>query len=278
MSGSFEEYLGTIIREDIQVDKAMNYALTAPGKRLRPLLLLAFIQDCGFSAEHGWQCAAAIEMIHTYSLIHDDLPAMDNDDLRRGRPTVHRQFDEATAILAGDALLTKAFELIADSKYTDEEKVQLVSILSKCAGHQGMIKGQDLDLALLTRENIEIDDLSMMEYYKTGMLLTAPLLCAAVLTKHTELETQILDIGKKIGLAFQIQDDVLDYTSSEQEMGKSISDAKNQKITFYNILGLKGCTDIYTRLYNSAIRDIDLLPMGLNSVKKIILDMRNRRR
>ena len=120
MSGSFEEYLGTIIREDIQVDKAMNYALTAPGKRLRPLLLLAFIQDCGFSAEHGWQCAAAIEMIHTYSLIHDDLPAMDNDDLRRGRPTVHRQFDEATAILAGDALLTKAFVLIADSKYTDE--------------------------------------------------------------------------------------------------------------------------------------------------------------
>ena len=278
MSSSFEEYLGTIIKEDIQVDKAMNYALTAPGKRLRPLLLLSFIQDCGFSAEHGWQCAAAIEMVHTYSLIHDDLPSMDNDDLRRGRPTVHKRFDEATAILAGDALLTKAFELLADSKYTDEEKVQLVSILSKCAGHQGMIKGQDLDLSLLTKENIEIDDLSMMEYYKTGMMLTAPLLCAAVLTKHTELETQILDIGKKIGLAFQIQDDVLDYTSSEQEMGKSISDAKNNKTTFYNILGLKGCTDIYTRLYNSAIRDIDLLPIGLNSVKKIILDMRNRRR
>ena len=278
MSGSFEEFLASIVKEDILVDKAMNYALTAPGKRLRPLLLLSFIQDCGFSAEHGYQCAAAIEMIHTYSLIHDDLPAMDNDDIRRGRPTVHKRFDEATAILAGDALLTKAFEVVADSKYTDYEKVQIVSILSKCAGHQGMIKGQDLDMALLTRENIEIDDLSMMEYYKTGMLLTAPLLCAAVLTKHTELETQIIEVGKKIGLAFQIQDDVLDYTAGEQIMGKSTSDAKNNKTTFYNLLGLKGCTDVYISLYNSALRDIDLMPIGLNSVKKIILDMRNRRK
>ena len=278
MSSEFEKYLGTIVKENIKVDKAMNYALTSPGKRLRPLLLLTFLKDCGIDEKYGYECAAAIEMIHAYSLIHDDLPAMDNDDLRRGRPTVHKAFDEATAILAGDALLTKAFEMIADSQYSDSEKVKLVSILSKCAGHEGMIKGQDLDIGLLTKQNIEIDDLSTMEYYKTGMLLTAPLLCAIVLTNHTYLEKEMVDIGKKIGLAFQIQDDVLDYTSSEETMGKSISDEKNNKTTFYNLLGLKGCTDIYIRLYNSALQVIEQLPINLYNTKKIILDMKNRRR
>ena len=278
MNSNFEAYLAGIIKEDIVVDQAMNYALTAPGKRLRPFLLLSFLKDCGYSEEYGYPCAAAIEMIHTYSLIHDDLPAMDNDDLRRGRKTVHRQFNEATAILAGDALLTKAFEVIADSDYIDNEKVKLVSILSKCAGHQGMINGQVLDISLTYKETVEIDDLSMMEYYKTGMLLTAPLLCGAALTDNTDLEDKIIDIGKKIGLAFQIQDDVLDYTSNEETMGKSISDSRNNKNTFYNLLGLKGCTDVYIRLYNSAISVIDKLPISLTSTKKIILEMKNRRK
>lgn len=274
----FEAFLASLIDNSTLIGQAMNYALMGKGKRLRPLLLLSMLEDSGIDAEHGFSCASAIEFIHTYSLIHDDLPAMDNDDLRRGRKTVHKQFDEATAILAGDALLTEAFALISKADYTDGQKSQLTGILAECAGYKGMIQGQMTDMALTNAVDVDPETLKQMEINKTGKLLAAPLMCAAVLLNHHELCEKMLKIGETLGVAFQIQDDVLDYTSTAEEMGKSVSDKDNNKNTFYTLYGEQKCRTLTDQLYDSVLTDLQSLPIPTERVRNLINQMRERRK
>lgn len=165
---------------------AMFYSLLGGGKRVRPRLLFAALRGYGLPEQTGYPCAAAIEMIHTYSLIHDDLPAMDDDTLRRGRKTCHIAFDEATAILAGDGLLTDAFSIVLRCACTDAQKVKLVSLLSEYSGSGGMILGQTLDIAAEAVQELDRAQLEKIHLHKTGCLLTLPLLCAAVLAGHEE--------------------------------------------------------------------------------------------
>ena len=252
MKTEFEKYLETFFNENTAVDRACRYALLGGGKRVRPMLLLNYLKDCGVDLEYGFACAAGIEMIHTYSLIHDDLPAMDNDDLRRGQPTVHRKFNEAVAILAGDALLTKAFEVIGD--YDGETVKQLTELFATSAGHKGMIKGQILDLEYEGRDSVTFDELKIMDNCKTGYLLRLPLLCGAVLANRQQ--ANLSEIGFSLGLAFQIQDDILDYTATEEELGKSTSDAQNGKSTYYTLLGRNEALALCDELYGGILAEL----------------------
>src|SRR5690625_1592167 len=201
----------------------MSYSLFAGGKRLRPILLLASYNTFASNKEKVFKTAAALEMIHTYSLIHDDLPAMDDDDYRRGKLTNHKVFDEATAILAGDALLTYSFEIIAeDPSLNDVEKVYLLRMLSKKSGPKGMVAGQILDLAYENKD-ITLEQLEEIHHLKTGQLLKFPILAGAFLGNATEEELKYLEeFAHYIGLIFQIQDDILDVIGDEEKLGKPV--------------------------------------------------------
>lgn len=219
-----------------RVKESMLYSLMAGGKRIRPNLLFEVLKGYGVPEEKGKEFASAIEMIHTYSLIHDDLPAMDNDDLRRGRPTNHKQFDEATAILAGDGLLTEAFHTCAKADLPAEYIVKGISILSEMAGADGMVYGQCLDMN--EAEDSTFEDIRRVHKYKTGCLLSAPLMIGAVIAGEKQETVDAWHvIGDLLGLAFQIQDDILDITATAEELGKSNSDARNEKITVVMLLG-----------------------------------------
>lgn len=237
----FETYLASLFdgRKPSKVKDAMQYSLLNGGKRVRPNLLFATLNAYGIKAEHGFAAAAAIEMIHTYSLIHDDLPAMDDDTLRRGKPTCHIAFDEATAILAGDGLLTMAFELAATAGKDAKTSLAIVSELAKGAGFEGMILGQAKDLAAEGMHLSEEAQLQDIHIYKTGKLLTLPLVCGAILAERfSDLETW-RNIGELIGISFQIQDDVLDVISTNEELGKNVgSDAEKDKSTYVSIMGI----------------------------------------
>ena len=223
---------------DSKVKEAMRYSLIAPGKRVRPNLLYEVVKGYGLSESVADEFACAIEMIHTYSLIHDDLPAMDNDDLRRGRLTCHKQFDEATAILAGDGLLTYAFDVASSSTADPSIVVKCIQVLAQCAGSNGMVLGQDLDMN--ESNTSDWDYVRKVHKYKTGCLLSAPLMMGALLAgKNDETVRQWHEIGISLGLAFQIQDDILDVELSSEEFGKSNSDEKNDKKTSVTLLGLE---------------------------------------
>ena len=248
-----ENYINSL--PDSTTKSAMLYSLTAGGKRIRPHLLYTVLKGYSVNPEIGNPFACALEMIHTYSLIHDDLPAMDNDDLRRGLPTCHKQFDEATAILAGDGLLTYAFEVAASSNEASDTVVKCISILSQMAGPSGMVYGQQLDLEA---ENKEIDwsMLQRIHEHKTGCLLTAPLLMGCMLAKHEEDIPAWKKIGFSLGLAFQVQDDILDIELTAKEFGKSNSDQKNHKGTSVSILGIERAKEVMNDLYQSATQAI----------------------
>lgn len=251
-----ENYINSL--PDSTTKSAMLYSLTAGGKRIRPHLLYTVLKGYNVNPEIGNPFACALEMIHTYSLIHDDLPAMDNDDLRRGLPTCHKQFDEATAILAGDGLLTYAFEVAATSNEDSDTVIKCISILSKMAGPSGMVYGQQLDLEA---ENKVIDwtMLQRIHEHKTGCLLTAPLLMACILSKHEEDILAWKKIGFSLGLAFQVQDDILDIELTAKEFGKSNSDQKNHKGTSVSILGIECAKEVMNDLYQSATHEIQSL-------------------
>lgn len=223
---------------DSKVKEAMCYSLIAPGKRVRPNLLYEVVKGYGLLESVADEFACAIEMIHTYSLIHDDLPAMDNDDLRRGRLTCHKQFDEATAILAGDGLLTYAFDVASSSTADPSIVVKCIQVLAQCAGSNGMVLGQDLDMNESNAS--DWDYVRKVHKYKTGCLLSAPLMMGALVAgKDDETVRQWHEIGISLGLAFQIQDDILDVELSSEEFGKSNSDEKNDKKTSVTLLGLE---------------------------------------
>ena len=236
-----------------RVRDAMAYSLLAGGKRIRPLLLYAAVKGYGKEESLADEFACAIEMIHTYSLIHDELPAMDNDDLRRGRPTCHKQFDEATAILAGDGLLTYAFEVAASAKCGGEEKAAGMKYLAEMAGPSGMVLGQCLDI-FEEQGKTSWDDVQTIQKYKTGCLLSVPMMIGSVLAGHPEDAEKWHRIGDMIGLAFQIQDDILDVRLTPEEFGKSTSDSDNEKVTCVSIYGIETAERMMNSLYDEAIR------------------------
>lgn len=239
---------------DSRVKYAMEYSLMGGGKRIRPMLLYEVLKGYGIEESIGNPFACALEMIHTYSLIHDDLPAMDNDELRRGRPTCHIQYDEATAILAGDGLLTHAFTMLSQANVDSTIIQRCLSILSVGAGPCGMVYGQNLDMDELHKKIW--DDLVQVHRYKTGCLLSAPLEMGAVFAKQSEpIIKTWREIGFDLGLAFQIQDDLLDVLKTEEELGKSNSDERNHKVTSVTLLGQDKATDQMNNLYyNCCIR------------------------
>ncbi len=244
---------------DSKVKEAMSYSLMAGGKRIRPNLLYEVLKGYGKNESDGDAYAAAIEMIHTYSLIHDDLPAMDNDDLRRGRPTCHKQFDEATAILAGDGLLTFAFETCANANTPAEIRVRCIAMLASLAGADGMVHGQDLDMNESAQS--DWDYLKQVHTYKTGCLLSVPMMIGACLSGQSE---EIIEkwhqIGNAIGLAFQIQDDILDVQLTAEQFGKSNSDERNDKVTSVTLLGMEKAEAMMNDLYTQAEQSIAQMP------------------
>ncbi len=234
---------------------AMRYSLFAGGKRLRPILVLAAAEALGGDPDHALPAACAVEMIHTYSLIHDDLPAMDDDDFRRGRPTCHRAFDEGTAILAGDALLTLAFGVLSvqGPGVSPEARLRMVQELARGAGWTGMVGGQQVDMD----SEGEVPELPVLEYihtHKTGALIRSSLLLGGLSAGAGEEALQALTgFGEKIGLAFQIVDDILDLTSTTEELGKDQgSDAQRGKVTYPSLFGLQESRERAVKLVEDA--------------------------
>ena len=240
----FDAYLKSELAkiQEPTLQKAMTYSVMAGGKRLRPLLLFAVLESAGQSIdETAFRAAGALELIHSYSLIHDDLPAMDNDDLRRGQPTNHKVFGEAEAILAGDGLLTLAFEWLATLSVTAEQRIELVRLLAQAAGANGMVAGQIEDIEG-EQKTLTVAQLQQVHHLKTGCLIEVAVGMGAVLAQLDAAETAALrGFAQQFGLAFQIQDDILDVTSTTAEMGKAVhKDAAEQKNTFPILLGLPG--------------------------------------
>ncbi|ANU17067.1 farnesyl-diphosphate synthase [Planococcus maritimus] len=220
--------------------ESMHYSLQAGGKRIRPMLLLATMHEQGAAHPDALKVAAAIEMIHTYSLIHDDLPSMDNDDLRRGMPTNHKVFGEAVAILAGDALLTFSFGILARLEdVSAEDKVRLIDLLSTSAGAEGMVGGQVLDIEGEEKQ-LTLEQLEQVHLLKTGALLTYSIISGAILGgANAEQLMALSTFGRHLGLAFQIQDDILDVTGTSEELGKTAGkDETSDKSTYPGILTL----------------------------------------
>jgi geranylgeranyl diphosphate synthase type II len=245
----------------LRVVEAMRYSLLGGGKRLRPILCLAAAEAVSGDASQAMAVACSLEMIHTYSLIHDDLPAMDNDDLRRGRPTCHKQFDEATAILAGDGLLTAAFFVLADAAAQHPQQAAayaaICRLLAAASGYEGMVGGQMADL-LAEGQPSTLDQVEVIHRMKTGALLTASVRAGAVLGDGSPEQVEALTrFGEKFGLIFQITDDLLDVEGQSDEMGKPTGmDAVRQKATYPGILGVAAAKSQARELVAGALLDL----------------------
>lgn len=267
------KYLETM--QDSKLKQAISYALLGNGKRIRPMLGMSLLESKGINPLPYLDAFIATEFIHTYSLIHDDLPAMDNDTLRRGKPTLHIAFDEGLAILAGDALLTDSFALITNNQLlSSDQKVQIIDILSKKAGSLGMVLGQMKDIESEDK-SITIDDLNLMYELKTANLIQAALMTAAVICRPNALK-QYEQLGYYIGLIFQIQDDILEYTSTPEAIGKSKSDALRNKPTYVSLLGLQNAMDVLSNYINQLNMLIDSLNIKDTPVHEQIKLLLNR--
>jgi geranylgeranyl diphosphate synthase type II len=260
--------------------EAMRYSTLAGGKRLRPVLCLLAAEACGGDPEAALPAACAIEMVHTYSLIHDDLPAMDDDDLRRGRPTCHRAFDEATAVLAGDGLLTLAFEVIARRMRPPEAAARCVLTLAEAAGPDGMVGGQMADLLAEGRTDATVAELEAIHRRKTGALLLAALRMGAISAGASAATCEAIDTyGRAVGLAFQIVDDLLDVEGDEAKMGKRVQkDSGLGKWTYPGLLGVDGSRARARQLAGEAVAA--LAPLGDRGavLKHLALDLLERDR
>lgn len=220
--------------------EAMRYSLLAGGKRLRPVLTQAFCELCGGTAKQALPFGAAVEMVHTYSLIHDDLPCMDNDDFRRGKPTNHRVYGEAKAVLAGDALLTAAFSHLVSAPLPAQQVVQAVSVLSQCAGELGMVGGQVLDMDAETRECTE-QEVFAIQSRKTGALISAACRLGVIAAGGSQAQQDAAGAyADAVGLAFQIEDDILDVVGDAQKLGKAVG-VDGKKNTFVRLYGVEKC-------------------------------------
>jgi geranylgeranyl diphosphate synthase type II len=258
---------------------AMNYSVSAGGKRIRPQIMLEFARVCSGDEFCAVKFATALEMIHTYSLIHDDLPCMDNDDMRRGKPSCHIKFGEATALLAGDALLTDAFSVAASTENMSADRIlKAIKVLSSCAGSSGMIGGQVIDLKY---ENSVAPLKAVTDMYKmkTGALLVAAAKIGCILGGGTE--QMIENAGKfaeNLGLAFQIKDDILDITSTAFELGKPIgSDCDSQKSTYVSHVGLEKAQEDVEKITNEAISLLSIFGNNTDNLKQLALSLCNRK-
>ena len=245
-----------------ELGQAARYSLLGGGKRVRAVLTLAACALCGADAADALDYACALEMLHCYSLIHDDLPCMDNDDFRRGRPSCHKQFGEATALLAADALVTAAFETIANAACSAESRVEAVQLLAKGGGDRGMLYGQELDKHFETVRANE-QELLALHAHKTGALIIAAveLGCAAAgVRPDDEARRALVRYAAEVGLVFQIVDDILDVTSTTEELGKPVgSDADNDKTTFITLYGLQGAHEKAEHHNAAALAALDAL-------------------
>lgn len=237
-----------------EVVEAMKYSLTNGGKRLRPVFCLEFANCLGLEKARALPFACAVEYIHTYSLIHDDLPCMDNDDFRRGKPSCHKQFGETTALLAGDALLTHAFKIATESDLSSKKIVKAISLLSKNSGVEGMIGGQVLDLKY-EKDNPTLDQLLSVHQLKTSALIELSCLLGCIAAGATENQVNAASkFANDLGIAFQIKDDILDVVGDAEKLGKPIgSDADNDKITYVSLVGLDKAQEDVESLTESAI-------------------------
>ncbi|MCQ2359472.1 MAG: polyprenyl synthetase family protein [Phascolarctobacterium sp.] len=262
-----------------KVDDAMEYSLMAGGKRIRPILLMAAAEACGKKGYSFLPVACGLEMIHTYSLIHDDLPCMDDDDYRRGRLTNHKVFGEAMAVLAGDGLLTLAFEVMLEQKNVPAEVlVETVREMAMCAGNFGMVGGQGLDLEAEGKK-ISPEELRKLHAGKTGALFIGAIRGGAHLAGATN--EQLLALTKfadLLGLAFQITDDILDVTSTQEELGKPIgSDEKNEKSTYVTLFGLEASKELAAKTIEEALACLEGFGENAEPLREIAKMMCNRR-
>jgi geranylgeranyl diphosphate synthase, type II len=259
---------------------AARYALLAPGKRLRPMLVLAVAESYGIDQDHALVPACALEMIHTYSLIHDDLPCMDDDDLRRGKPTLHKVYPEWHALLTGDFLLTFAFEILSSAPFLDaDQKLALVHSLSSHAGAQGMIGGQMIDL-LSEGQSVDWKILEQMHRGKTAALITAALEFGGIISRVSPHDLNALQkAGSSIGIAFQLIDDVLDDTGVQEELGKTIgSDRGKDKATAVSLLGIEQAKVKADLLLQTAEENLSALSRPTPLLRALFDQMINRRK
>lgn len=265
------------------VIKAMRYSLFAGGKRLRPILCMAGAGAVGGEGQDVLPVACALELIHTYSLIHDDLPVMDNDEMRRGKPANHMVFGEAVALLAGDALLTEAFHIMTrldlPERVEPRALLNVVRLIAKAAGYQGMVGGQVVDIQ---SEGKEVDSFlaHFIHSHKTGALMAASVSSGAILGGGEELRVKaITSYGQKIGLAFQIADDILDIEGDSQELGKGVGgDARKRKITYPSVLGLRKSKEIRREMVERSIESLKSFDHRADPLRHIALYIVERRK
>lgn len=266
------DFLEKTSQSEILFD-SMVYSLDAGGKRFRPLLLLATVDFFGQTLENShYEIAAALEMIHTYSLIHDDLPAMDDDDLRRGKPTNHKVYGEGLAILAGDALLTESFHLVSEMEVESALKVELIHLLAKASGSAGMIAGQVEDV-LGEGKKINFRELQKMHQKKTGMLIQFAVEAGVLMsTQSFEMKKWLLEYAQNVGIAFQIRDDLLDVLGDEAAIGKKVgADEAHNKNTYVSLLGIEGATKAFENHCDLATESLQKAKDLLNKSEEVTL-------
>jgi len=259
INSALEDYVQFTGGEEDRVTEAMLYSLKNGGKRVRPMLVLEFCRACGGDVQSALPFACALEMIHTYSLIHDDLPCMDDDDFRRGMPSCHKKFDYATALLAGDGLLTLAFSVAAGAQLPSDKVAQAVRLLADCAGYRGMIGGQTMDLQH-EGQSITAEQLRKTDALKTGRLIYAACVLGCIAASADERQfDSAKNYAENIGLAFQIVDDILDITSTAEELGKPIgSDEGKCKSTYPALLGFENSKALITQLTDEAVAAVSV--------------------
>ena len=260
VDGALERYVPQEQNRQQVIFEACRYSLLAGGKRIRPMLLLEFYRLCGGRVEDALPFACGLEMIHTYSLIHDDLPCMDDDDFRRGRPSNHKVYGYANAMLAGDGLLNRAFEIMLEQEtVAPKNAMAAAACVARCSGMYGMIGGQVQDLAM-EGKFATMEELREMVSLKTGALLKAACVGGVLLAGGTEQQQKAAEsYASAIGLAFQIQDDILDVVGDQQLLGKAVgSDETNQKTTFVSVYGLDACRNMVEELTQDAVKAADV--------------------
>lgn len=282
INSALQKYVYSVKDGQDYVVDAMNYSVTNGGKRIRPVLVLEFCRVCGGNVEDALGLACAVEMIHTYSLIHDDLPCMDNDDMRRGKPSCHKAFGEEYALLAGDGLLTLAFEtaLKDGGGILPENKIKAAKTLAFLAGVSGMVGGQVLDLQSESTEPT-LKKLQTIDALKTGALIKASVLLgcyAANVTDDERIEAAV-KYAENIGLAFQIVDDILDVTSDSATLGKPVgSDEKNEKITYVSLMGIEKSKQTVKELTDGATDALKVFGNDTDFLKNLALSLADRKK
>jgi len=274
VDNALKTYLPEPEGPEAELVKAMNYSLFAGGKRLRPILCMAGAEAVGGDGLAALPVSSALELIHTYSLIHDDLPSMDNDDLRRGKPTSHKVFGEAIAILAGDGLLTEAFHLMTRTDLSDKVDLralqEVIALISTAAGYRGMVGGQFIDIQTAGTE-VEPSLVEFIHTHKTGALIAASVSSGAILGGASKQQMEaVTSYGNRIGLAFQISDDILDIEGDSNEMGKGVGgDAQKGKNTYPSIHGLEGSKKILREIIETAVESLKQFDLRADPLRHI---------